>query len=138
MKRVICASLSLLLLLTGCTVPAPTPLPTESFTYGIYEFAFAVEQLSGEPTDAWDFVYTYNGETITSGHQILYYLEIFTFHSIQVDMIEKGAPNNKYSATFPVAICAGGSGKTEITVTDTTGTTATFKITCQVTQIRKQ
>ena len=51
MKRIICASLSLLMLLTGCTAPAPDPLPTESFTYGIYEFAFAVEQLSGEPTD---------------------------------------------------------------------------------------
>ena len=138
MKRIICASLALLLLLTGCTAPAPDPLPTESFTYGIYEFAFAVEQLSGEPTDAWDFVYTYNGETITSGHQILFSLEIFTFHSIRVDVIEKGAPHNTYSATFPIAICAGSSGKTEITVTDTTGTTATFKISCRLTQIGKQ
>ena len=138
MKRIICASLALLLLLTGCTVPAPDPLPTESFTYGIYEFAFAVEQLSGEPTDAWDFVYTYNGETITTGHQIRFSLGIFTFHSMQVDIIEKATPSNIYSATFPVAICRGGTGKTEITVTNTAGTTATFKITCQVTQIGKQ
>ena len=138
MKRVICASLSLLMLLTGCTAPAPDPLPTESFTYGIYEFAFAVEQLSGEPTDAWDFVYTYNGETITSGHQIRFSLGIFTFHSMQVDIIEKAAPGNIYSAAFPVAICNGGTGKTEITVTNADGTTATFKITGQVTQIGKQ
>lgn len=138
MKRIICASLALLLLLTGCTAPAPTPLPTESFTYGIYEFAFAVEQISGEPTDAWDFVYTYNGETITTGHQIRFSLGIFTFHSMQVDIIEKAAPGNIYSATFPVAICNGGTGKTEITVTDSSGKTATFKITCQVTQIGKQ
>jgi len=138
MKRIIWASLSLLLLLTGCTAPAPDPLPTESFTYGIYEFTFAVEQISGEPTDAWDFVYTYNGETITTGHQIRFSLGIFTFHSIQVTVIEKAAPGNTYSATFPVAICHGGSGKTEITVTDTDGTTATFKITCRVTQIGKQ
>ena len=138
MKRIICASLSLLMLLTGCTAPAPDPLPTESFTYGIYEFAFAVEQLSGEPTDAWDFVYTYNGETITTGHQIRFSLGIFTFHSMQVDIIEKAAPGNTYSATFPVAICHGGTGKTQITVTHADGTTATFKITCQVTQIGKQ
>ena len=92
MKRIICASLSLLMLLTGCTAPAPDPLPTESFTYGIYEFTFSVEQLSGEPTDAWDFVYTYNGETITTGHQIRFSLGIFTFHSIQVDIVEKAAP----------------------------------------------
>ena len=138
MKRIICASLALLLLLTGCTVPAPDSLPTESFTYGIYEFAFAVEQLSSEPTDAWDFVYTYNGETITTGHQIRFSLGIFTFHSMQVDIIEKAAPGNIYSATFPVAICRGGTGKTEITVTDSNGKTATFKITCQVSQIGRQ
>ena len=138
MKRIICASLSLLLLLTGCTTPAPTPLPTESFTYGIYEFTFAVEQLSRELTDAWDFVYTYNDETITNGHRIRFPLGIFSFHSIQVDVIEKADPGNTYSATFPVAICRGGSGKTEITVTNADGTTATFKITCQVTQIGKQ
>ena len=138
MKRIICASLSLLMMLTGCTAPALTPPPTESFTYGIYEFAFAVEQLSGEPTDAWDFVYTYNGETITTGHQIRFSLGIFTFHAIQVDIVEKAAPGNTYSATFPVAICRGGTGKTEITVTNADGKTATFKITCQVTQIGKQ
>ena len=138
MKKIICAGIALLLILSGCTAPSPTPLPTESFTHGIYEFSFSVEQLFGDDADQWEFVYTYNGETITSGHQILFSLEIFTFHSIQVDVIEKDAPENKYSTTFPVAICAGGSGKTEITVTDTTGTTATFKISCQVTQIGKQ
>ena len=138
MKRIICASLSLRMLLTGGTAPAPEPLPTETFTYGIYEITFSVEQLSGEPTDAWDFVYTYNGETITTGHQIRFSLGIFSFHSIQVDIVEKAAPGNTYSATFPVAICHGGTGKTEITVTNADGTTATFKITCRVTQIDKQ
>lgn len=138
MKKTICAGIALLLLLSGCTAPSPTPLPTESFTQGIYEFSFSVEQLSGEATDQWEFTYTYNGETITSGHQILFSLEIFTFHSIQVDVIEKDAPENKYSTTFPVAICNGGSGKTEITLTVATGATATFKIACQVTQIGKQ
>lgn len=115
----------------------PNP-STESFTYGIYEFAFAVEQLSGKPNDAWGFVYTYNGESITTGYQIRFSLGIFTFHSIRADVIEKAAPNNTYSTTFPVAICRGGSGKTEITVTNADGTTATFKITCHVTQISKE
>ena len=138
MKKLICIGIAFLLILSGCTAPSPAPLPTESFTQGIYQFAFSAEQLSGEATDQWEFVYTYNEETITSGHQILFSLEIFTFHSIQVDVIEKDTPSNTYSATFPVAICNGGSGKTEITVTDTTGTTATFKISCQVTQFGKQ
>ena len=82
MEKTICAGIALLLLLSGCTAPSPTPLPTESFTQGIYEFSFSVEQLSDEATDQWEFTYTYNGETITSGHQILFSLEIFTFHSI--------------------------------------------------------
>lgn len=138
MRKIVCATMALLLLLTGCTTQAPTSMPTESFTQGIYEFTFAVEQIAGDPTDAWAFVYIYNGETITSGHQILFSLEIFTFHSMQVDIIEKAAPSNTYSATFPVAICAVGSGKTEVTVTDSDGKIATFKISCQVTQIGKQ
>ena len=136
MKRIICTGMTLLLLLTGCM--APTLEPTESFTHGVYEFTFSVEQIAGEPTDKWDFVYIYNGEPITSGHQILFSLEIFTFHSIQVDVIEKDAPSNKYSATFRVAICDGGSGKTEITVTDSSGRTASFRIICSVVQIGKQ
>lgn len=136
MEKIMCATMVLLLLLTGCT--SQTLEPTESFTQGIYEFTFSVEQIDGEPTDAWEFVYTYNGETIKSRHQILFSLEIFTFHSIQVDIIEKAAPSSTVSMTFPVAICAGGSGKIEVTVTGTDGKTATFKITCQVTQIGKQ
>ena len=138
MRKIVCTTMALLLLLTGCTAQMPTSMPKESYTQGIYEFTFAVEQIAGEPADAWEFVYTYNGETITSGHQILFSLEIFTFHSMQVDIIEKAAPDNTYSATFPVAICAGGSGKTEVMVTDSDGKTAAFKITCQVTQIGKQ
>ena len=137
MKKIVCLIMALLLL-AGCTTREPEPVPTESFKQGVYEFSFSVEQISGEPTDEWKFLYTYNGETITSGHQIRFPLEIFTFHSIQVEVIEKGVPGNKYSATFPVAICDGGSGRTEVTVTGSDGKEVAFKITCQVTQIGKQ
>ena len=58
MKKIICAGIALLLLLSGCTAPSPTPLPTEPFTLGIYEFSFSVEQLSGNDADQWDFVYS--------------------------------------------------------------------------------
>ena len=138
MKKLICAGIALLLILSGCTAPSPTTLPTESFTQGVYEFTLSVEQLSGGDADQWEFVYTYNGETITSGHQILFSLGIFTFHSMQVDVIEKGTASNKYSASFPVAICNGGSGKTEILVTTSDGITATFLITCRVVLVDKQ
>ncbi len=137
MKRIVCAIMALLLL-AGCTAHEPKPVPTEPFRQGVYEFSFSVDSLSGDQADQWEFVYTYNGEPITNGHQILFPLEIFTFHSIQVEVIEKGAPSNAYSATFPVAICDGGSGKTEVKVIGSDGEEVVFKITCRVTLIGKQ
>ena len=139
-KWFVCVCVALTMFLAGCSIfiKETAPETTEAATHGSYEFAFSVEQLSGDSCSEWEFVYTYDGETISSGHQILFSLEIFTFHSIRVDISEKGALDNTYSATFPVAICAGGAGKTEVAVTGADGKTATFKITCQVTQIGKQ
>lgn len=142
MRRILDTSIALLLLLTACSAPVqqmpPSTEPSGDYAYGVYEFTFDVERLSGWPFEGWDFVYTYNGEQIQSGHQILFSLELFSFHSIQVDAIEKDNPKNTYSVTFPVAICDGGSGKTEITVTDSNGKTVTFKVTCEVKQVGKQ
>ena len=141
MKRILCTSIVLIMLLTACSAPAQQPPSTElngGVTYGVYELDFSVERLSGWPFEGWDFVYTYNGEKIQNGHQVLLSVEIFTFYSVQVDVIERDNPKNSFTATFPVAICDGGSGKTEITVTDSNGKSATFKVTCDVTQVGKQ
>ena len=97
-----------------------------------------MERLSGWPFEGWDVVYTYNGETIKSGHQVLLSVEVFTFYSVQVEMIERDNPENSFTATFPVAVCDGGSGKTEIRVTSSNGKTAAFKVTCDVTQVGKR
>ena len=141
MKRLLCTSIVLIMLLTACSAPAQQPPSTElngGVTYGVYELDFSVERLSGWPFEGWDFVYTYNGEEIQNGHQVLLSVEIFTFYSVQVEVIERDNPKNSFTATFPVAICDGGSGKTEITVTDSNGKTATFKVTCDVTQVGKR
>ena len=142
MKRILCTSIVLIMLLTACSAPAQQMPPnTElngNYTYGVYELNFDIERLSGWPFEGWDFVYTYNGEKIQNGHQVLLSVEIFTFYSVQVDVIERDNPKNSFTATFPVAICDGGSGKTEITVTDSNGKSATFKVTCDVTQVGKQ
>ena len=135
MRRILDTSIALLLLLTACSAPVQQMPPS---TEPSGDYTFDVERLSGWPFEGWDFVYTYNGEQIQSGHQILFSLELFSFHSIQVDAIEKDNPKNTYSVTFPVAICDGGSGKTEITVTDSNGKTVTFKVTCEVKQVGKQ
>ena len=141
MKRILCTSIVLIMLLTACSAPAQQPPSTElngGVTYGVYELDFSVERLSGWPFEGWDFVYTYNGEEIQNGHQVLLSVEIFTFYSVQVEVIERDNPKNSFTATFPVAICDGGSGKTEITVTGSNGKTATFKVTCDVTHVGKR
>lgn len=136
MKRILCTSIALMVLLSMCSAPSREPIG--GFTHGMYEFRFTVERLSGWPFEGWDFVYTYDGEEIKTGDRILFSLEIFSFYYIQADVIERDTPDNIYSTTFPVAICDGGSGKTEITVTDSDGRTATFQITCRVTQVGKR
>ena len=141
MKRTLCTSIVLIMLLTACSAPVQQSSSTElngGGTYGVYELDFSVERLSGWPFESWDVVYTYNDEKIESGHQVLLSVEVFTFYSVRVDMIERDNPNNTFSATFPVAICNGGSGKTELTVTGSNGKTATFKVTCDVTQVGKR
>ena len=142
MKRLLCTSIVLIMLLTGCSAPAQQVPPTTElngdYTYGVYELDFHIERLPGWPFESWDVVYTYNDEKIDSGHQVLLSVEVFTFYSVQVEMIERDNPENSFTATFPVAICDGGSGKTEITVTDSNGKSATFKVTCDVTQVGKR
>lgn len=139
-RRLVSVSIAIILLLTGCSIPAQItdPASTAAATHGIYEFTFEVVQISGAPTDQWEFVYTYSGETISSGHQFLYSLELFTFYRIQVTVTERGVPDNAYCATFSVAICNGSSGKAEVAVTGANGNHATFQIICRVTQIGRQ
>ena len=142
MKRILCTSIALLLLLTACSAPVqqmPTNAePDGDYDYGVYELDFDVERLSGWPFEGWDVVYTYNDEVIESGYQALLSVEVFTFYSVRVEMIERDNPKNTFTATFPVAVCDGGSGKTELTVTGSNGKTATFKVTCNVTQVGKR
>lgn len=133
MRKVVCISIALLLLLTACS--AQTPEPDTGHTYGVYKFRLSVEQISGWPFGRWQFVYTYKGETITSGYRIRFPLDLFALHAIRVDIKERNAPDNVYTSTLLIGICDGGSGETEVTVTGRDGWTATFRITCNVTQV---
>lgn len=134
MRKIVCISIAVLLPLTACTVPQQQA----NYTHGVYELTFRIEQISGDSINDWDFVYNYQGERIESGHRILLSLQIFGFHSVKVDVIEKANPGNVYSRLFTVAICDGGSGETEITVEGTDGGTASFRIICDVEQVGSQ
>lgn len=140
LRKVLCAIIAILLLLTACGTSEPQS-GTEMkghYTYGVYELTFTVKRISGWPFGRWSFAYSYNGTPITDGHQFLYPLELFAFHAVQVEVTEKNNPGNAYSSTFPVAIFDGGSGKTEVTVTGSSGRTAIFEITCNVTQVGRK
>lgn len=140
MKSILCVALTVMLL-AGCSAPepAPTPIPEPegSYTQDVYELTFSVECVSGGLTKDWDFTYSHNDEAITNGHQVLLSKEVFTFYHVCVDVAERGAVSNAYSNSFPVALCDGGSGKTEITVTAANGRESTFKIVCTVKQVGK-
>ena len=138
MKRILCTSIILIMLLTACSVPAQQPSAGKKYTYGVYELDFSVEYLSGWPFERWDFIYTYGDKEIKSGHQVLLSLEIFTFYSVQVEVIERDNPRNSFTVTLPVAICDGGFGKKEITVTGSNGKATTYKIICNVKQVGKR
>lgn len=141
MKRFICIVVALLLLFAGCSSPEPTPTlspePGETYTQDIFELTFSVERVSGGSSRNWDFIYSHNDEIITSGHQTLLSVEVFTFYAVQVTVAEDGNPNNVYTASMPVALCDGGSGKTEITVTASNGKVSTFKVVCTVKHVGK-
>ena len=141
MKRVMCVVVALLLLLAGCSSPEPTPTllpePEGTYTQDIFELTFSVERVSGNLFSDWDFTYSHNGEAITSGHQTLLSVEVFTFYSVQVPVTEDGNPDNTYTVSMPVALCDGGSGKTEITVTASNGKVSTFKVICTVKHVGK-
>lgn len=141
MKRVICVGVALLLLLAGCSSPEPAPTllsePEGTYTQDIFELTFSVERVSGNLFSDWDFTYNHNGEAITSGHQTLLSVEVFTFYSVQVTVTEDGNPNNVYTTSMPVALCDGGSGKTEITVTASDRKVSTFKVVCTVKHVGK-
>ena len=140
MNRVRCVAL-VLLLLAGCSapepVPTPVPEPEGSYTQDIYELTFSVERVSGGSAWRWDFTYSHNDETIASGYRVLLSPGVFTFYSVQVTVTEDGNPDNTYCDSFPVALCDGGSGKTEITVTAANGRESIFKIVCTVKQVGK-
>ena len=150
MKRSICIVCLLALLLAGCsTEQAQTPTqaeptsPEDNYTYGIYELTFKTKLISNDSVgNDWSFTYTHNGQTIKSGYTIEQSLEIFTFQSIGIEVREDDKIDDVGTGTMAVAICEVGSGKTQITVTETSGcfkgNTAVWEISCEVKLVGKK
>lgn len=147
MKRFICIVCLLALLLSACGVEEQTQttpaIPEGDYDYGIYQLTFTEKKISNNYVgNDWSFTYTHNGQTIKSGYTITQSLDIFTFQPIGVEIREKDKLDDVGTGTLHVAICEGGSGKTEITVTENAGAfkgkTAVWEISCKVELVGKQ
>ncbi len=144
MKRTVCIVCLLALLLSACSVEEQTPtIPGGDYNYGIYQLTFTEKKISNNFVgNDWSFTYTHNGQVIKSGYTITQSLEIFTFQSIGVEVREKDKIDDVGTGTLAVAICEVGSGKTEVTVTETDGrfkgNTAVWEIFCKVELVGKQ
>ena len=122
------------ILLTGCNSQMQPQYrePVVTQAQCTYRFEFF---LICEPEDAigeWDVVYTYFDEEIEDGHQIQFPEGVFSFYTVQVDLIEKDYSPNSYSTNLRVGILDGGFGSTEITVTNRNGENTAFRISCNV------
>ena len=138
MKRIFSVSIVLVLLLTACSAPVQqaNTRQSEIRAYGVYRLEFSVECLSGGNFSDWDVRYSYDGKRIENGYQLHQSPDVFAFRSVRVDMAEWNDPNNTFSTALPIAVCNGGSGKTEMTVIDSHGKTATFQFVCNVIQAK--
>ena len=56
MKRIMCTSIALIMLLTACSAPVQQVPPTTElsgdYTYGVYELDFYIERMSGWPFES--------------------------------------------------------------------------------------
>ncbi|MBR7121983.1 MAG: hypothetical protein IKC95_00780 [Oscillospiraceae bacterium] len=144
MKRTVCVVCLLALFLSACPVgKQTTTIPEGDYDYGIYQLTFKTKKISNDHVgNDWSFTYTHNGQTIKSGYTITQSLEIFTFQSIGVEVRENDEIDGVGTGTLTVAICEVGSGKTEITVTETDGrykgNTAVWEISREVELVGKK
>ena len=138
MKRFVCLFALTALLLSACSSAEPVPtIPEKHFTQGIYQLTFNEKNLSNEGVgNDWVFTYTHQGQPIQSGYTITQDLGIFSFQSIDVEIREKDKIDDVATGSLAVALCDGGSGKTQLTVTETSsrykGNAAIWEISCQV------
>lgn len=144
MKRFVCLICLLTLLLSACSETEPLPtIPYESGTLGIYQLTFETRNISNASVgNDWSFTYTYDGQTIQNGYTFPFSLELFTFLPIYVEVRENDKIDDVGTAILPVAICDGGSGQTEVTVTETNGkfkgNRAVWEIICDVKLVGKE
>lgn len=142
MNKLMCFACMIALVLSACSVQE-SQIETPHYTQGVYELTFETRMISGLSAEGdWTFSYTYNGEPIISGHQIVYSLELFTFLPIEVHVSDNSNLDHIGNGTLKVAICNGGLGKAKIIISDNSEPSDTddvvWEIICTVKLISKR
>ena len=144
MKRIICITCLLALLLCACSATTQTPsTPKRNYHYGIYELTFTEKLLSNDHVgNDWSFTYTHNGKVIENGYRVSEAFDLLGIERIGVKIREEDNIDDVGTGNLSVMICEGGSGKTKVTVTETdgryTGNTAVWEISCKVKLVDKR
>ena len=144
MKRFICIVFLLALFLSVCSAEEQTPtIPEANYTHGRYQLIFKTKMISNDCVgNEWSFSYTLDGQTIKSGYTITQPLKSCSFQTIDVKVWEDDKIDDVGTGTLTVAICEGGSGKAEVTITETNGSfkgnKAVWEVCCEVKLVGKQ
>ena len=143
MKRFVCVICLGVLLLSGCSSPWLSEEDTATYTHGVYELTFKVKEIKNHSVgDDWTFTYTYNGETIRSGFQIILPLGETSLETIEVEVIERDTRDDIGTGVLNVAIYDGGYSRTEVKVVENAGRykgrSALWEITCTVKLVGRQ
>lgn len=141
MKKLVCVICSVALLLSGCSVSSGGD--TANYTQAIYELTFNTKEIHNHSVGKdWAFIYTYNGETVRSGFQIILPFGETSLETIEVEVIERDTINDVGTGILEVAIYDGSFVRIEVEVIENAGQykgrSAVWEIICTVKLVGKQ
>lgn len=140
MKRLVCVICAWVLLLSGCSDPSINLSrceDTANNTQDIYELRFNTKELDNNSVgDEWAITYTYNGETVRNGLQIMLPLGETSLETVEVEIIERDTINDVGAGVLNIQIYDGSYTRTEVKVVENAGrykgNSALWEITCTV------
>lgn len=134
MKRIICILYIVAVFLASCKITTKE-METNHYTEGIYQLTFHTKLISNDWVGQdWSFTYVCENQEIKSGFRYPLPFELFMFLPIDVTVREHDKIDDVGTGRIKVPLVDGCTGKTRITVTESSGrfkgNTAVWEITC--------